>query len=74
MMSGPVVMNKHVGDEELHASEKEFVNTEGNIMCDTGLVYMKTASVINDESNSATEVGCHVVKDRVCEDVSDDDI
>jgi hypothetical protein len=35
-------MNKHVGDEKLHASEKEFVNMEGNIMCDTGLFYMKT--------------------------------
>jgi hypothetical protein len=42
IIAGPVVMNNYVGDFELHASEKEFVNTEENIMCDTGVVDMKT--------------------------------
>ena len=42
IIAGPVVMNNYVGDFELHASEKAFVNTEENIMCDTGVVDMKT--------------------------------
>jgi hypothetical protein len=49
MISGPVLMNIYVGDGELHASEKEFVYTEGNIMDGGGNV----AVPVNDSGGTA---------------------
>ena len=42
MISGPVLMNICVGDEELHASEKEFVYKVRDTMGNMEVVPMKT--------------------------------
>ena len=42
IISGPVLMDTYVDDDEPHTSEKEFVYTEGITMYDAGVIYMKT--------------------------------